>query len=48
MDPAQRLAALDKTYELIATLITDDEAETYPVLDHLADLLADLRLEAAE
>ena len=48
MESAQRLAALEKTYELIAALITDEEAETYPVLDHLADLLDDLRPEAAE
>lgn len=46
MDHPTRLAALDAAYALIASLITDEEAELYPVLDHFADLIADLRIEA--
>ena len=43
-----RIKALEAAYEVIAALITQEEADTYPCLDHLADLIADARREGEE
>lgn len=45
MTTADRVAALWQLYEQLDALITPDEIETYPVLEHLGDLLEDLQLE---
>lgn len=43
-----RLAALWAIYEQLDALITPDEMETYPALQHLGDLLEDLQLESGD
>lgn len=43
-----RLAALWSLYEQLDALITPDEMETYPALQHLGDLLEDLQLELGD
>lgn len=48
LSAADRLAALWALYEQIDALITPDELETYPVLQHLGDLLEDLQLELGD
>ena len=48
MKPADRVAALWALYEQLDALITPDEIETYPVLEHLGDLINDLQLEIDE
>lgn len=45
MTPAERVAAFWQLYEQLDALITPDEIETYPVLEHLGDLIEDLQLE---
>ena len=42
MTDAQRAAALYELYKQLDELMTADELETYPVLDHLTDLIEDL------
>ena len=48
MTTAERVAALTDLYQQIDALITADEIETYPCLEHLGDLINDLQLEAEE
>lgn len=43
-----RLAALWSLYEQLDALITPDEMEAYPALQHLGDLLEDLQLELGD
>lgn len=43
-----RLAALWAIYEQLDALITPDEMETYPALQHLGDLLEDLQQESGD
>lgn len=45
MDTRERVAALWQLYIELDALITADEIETYPVLEHLGDLIEDLELE---
>lgn len=45
MNTRERVAALWAIYEQIDALITADEIETYPVLEHLGDLINDLELD---
>lgn len=45
MTTAERVAALWQLYEQLDALITPDEIENYPVLEHLGDLIEDLQLE---
>lgn len=47
MSNADRVAELWKLYEQLDALITADEIELYPVLEHLGDLIADLELPDA-
>jgi hypothetical protein len=42
------VAALWQLYEQLDALTTADEIEAYPYLEHLADLINDLELEAQE
>jgi len=46
MTTAERVAALWALYEQLDALITPDEIETYPCLEHLGD--NDLELEVEE
>jgi hypothetical protein len=48
MTTTERVAALWAIYEALDALITADEIETYPCLEHLGDLINDLQLEAEE
>ena len=48
MTTAERVAALWALYEQLDALITPDEIETYPCLEHLGDLINDLELELEE
>ena len=48
MTTTERVAALWQLYEQLDALITADEIETYPVLEHLGDLIEDLQLELEE
>ena len=48
MTTTERVAALWQLYEQLDALITADEIETYPVLEHLGDLIQDLQLEEEE
>ena len=48
MNTAERVAALWALYEQLDALITPDEIETYPCLEHLGDLINDLELEVEE
>ena len=45
MTTTERVAALWAIYEQIDALITADEIETYPVLEHLGDLINDLEID---
>ena len=47
MTTTERVAALWALYEQLDALITPDEIETYPCLEHLGDLIEDLQLEVA-
>jgi len=47
MTTTERVAALWQLYEQLDALITADEIETYPVLEHLGDLIEDLQEEEA-
>ena len=42
MTDTERADALQRLYEAIDELMTPEETTTYPVLDHLGDLIADL------
>lgn len=42
MEPTDRLAVLRWIEAQLQALMTDDEQQTYPVLDHLQDLISDL------
>jgi hypothetical protein len=46
MSTTDRVAALWAIYDALDALITPDEIETYPCLEHLGDLIEDLQLEA--
>mgnify|MGYP006297648081 FL=1 len=46
MNTRDRVAALWAIYEQIDALITPDEIELYPVLEHLGDLINDLEIDA--
>ncbi len=48
MTTTERVAALWALYEQLDELITADEIETYPVLEHLGDLINDLELEGED
>jgi hypothetical protein len=45
MNTADRVVALWQLYEQLDALITPEEIETYPALEHLGDLINDLELE---
>ncbi len=45
MTTRERVAALWALYDQLDALITADEIEVYPVLEHLGDLIEDLQLE---
>jgi hypothetical protein len=45
MDTRDRVAALWQLYEQLDALITPDEIETYPALEHLGDLINDLQID---
>jgi hypothetical protein len=45
MATTERVAALWALYEQLDELITANEIEAYPVLEHLGDLINDLELE---
>ena len=45
MNTTERVAALWAIYEQIDALITPDEIELYPVLEHLGDLINDLEID---
>ncbi len=42
MNTTDRVEVLQRLYAQLAALITTDERETYPVLEHLGDLIEDL------
>ena len=42
MTDAQRAAALYELYTKLDELVTAEEMESYPFLEHLADLIEDL------
>lgn len=46
MTTTERVAALWQLYEQLDELITADEIQTYPVLEHLGDLIHDLEIDA--
>jgi hypothetical protein len=46
MTTTERVEALHALYLQLDELITPDEIETYPVLEHLSDLINDLELAA--
>lgn len=48
MTTTERVEAFWAIYEALDALITPDEIETYPVLEHLGDLINDLQLEAEQ
>ena len=45
MNTTERVAALWQLYLQLDELITADEMTTYPVMEHLADLIHDLEDE---
>ena len=47
-EPAERAAQFEAIAALLASLMTAEEQRLYPVLDHLGDLIHDLRLDAEE
>jgi hypothetical protein len=48
MTTTERVEALHRLYLQLDELITADEMETYPVLQHLEDLISDLEMEAEQ
>jgi len=46
MDNQERAEALQAMHASISELITADEAKIYPALEHLLDLIEDLRSES--
>lgn len=42
MNTTERVAALWELYQQLDALLTPDEIETYPALEHLGDLIQDL------
>ncbi|MEN9767813.1 MAG: hypothetical protein RLZZ32_1773 [Cyanobacteriota bacterium] len=48
MDTRDRVAALWQLYEQLDALITPEEIEMYPALEHLGDLINDLEMEIEE
>lgn len=46
MTTAERVAALYRLYLQLDELITPDEMELYPTLQHLEDLIHDLEIDA--
>ena len=42
MTTAERLAELRAIHERLSELLTDTEADTYPAIEHLSDLIDDL------
>jgi hypothetical protein len=45
MNTRDRVAALWQLYEQLDALITPEEIETYPALEHLGDLINDLQID---
>jgi hypothetical protein len=45
MNTRDRVAALWQLYEQLDALITPNEIETYPALEHLGDLINDLQID---
>jgi len=45
--PANRLARLESISNNLSAVLTQEEAETYPALEHLFDLIQDLKKQAA-
>jgi hypothetical protein len=45
MNETDRLAVLRWIEAQLSALLTDDEQQTYPVLEHLQDLINDLEQE---
>jgi hypothetical protein len=45
MNETDRLAVLQWIEAQLSALLTDDEQQTYPVLEHLQDLISDLEQE---
>ena len=45
MTTTERVAALWQLYEQLDALITADEIELYPALQHLGDLIEDLQID---
>jgi hypothetical protein len=45
MTTDQRVAALQALYSQLDALLTPEEAQLYPTLIHLGDLVTDLKLE---
>jgi len=45
MTTDQRVAALQALYSQLDALLTPEEAQLYPALVHLGDLITDLQLE---
>jgi hypothetical protein len=48
MDTRDRVAALWQLYLQLDALITPEEIELYPALEHLGDLINDLEMELEE
>ena len=42
MTDTERRQELERIHQQLTALITADEADTYPFLEHLADLIQDL------
>jgi hypothetical protein len=42
MNTTDRVEVLQQLYAKLAALITTEESNTYPVLEHLGDLIGDL------
>jgi hypothetical protein len=42
MTDAERLAEFNRIRDELEALMTEDELDTYPVFDHLCDLIDDL------
>lgn len=48
MTTTERVEALWALYQQLDALITPEEIDTYPCLEHLGDLINDLQLEDDE
>ena len=46
MNTTDRVATLRQLYEQLDALITPEEDQLYPALQHLGDLIEDLQLES--